>query len=266
MSQERFTRLPPRGAGRILGPRSQNERSLFFFEVRVPKVSAEHEQRRRQQILDAALACFSRRGYHATSMEDIVREAGLSVGALYTYFPSKEELFLALADTHAEHTLRRLERVMAGEWGLAERLERALDFFFDTLDDEIGPWSRVVLEFLSHGAGGNAVAELERRRCEERRAWLQELLESGVASGECRADLDARATADLLLALSDGLVMHWVGGRLAAPRDELKRAFRILIWHGVLAEARGPSRRSARSKHPAVEATLAAGTLGELQP
>src|SRR4051794_12312971 len=66
-------------------PVQQQKRMLVFLAVGVamPKVSVEHEQMRRQQILDAALTCFGRRGYHATSMEDIVREAGLSIGAIY---------------------------------------------------------------------------------------------------------------------------------------------------------------------------------------
>ena len=64
----------------------------------MPKISLVHEQKRRTQILAAAMTCFARQGYHATSMDDVVRESGLSVGAIYSYFPSKEDLFLALSD------------------------------------------------------------------------------------------------------------------------------------------------------------------------
>ena len=86
-------------------------------------VSLEHEQMRRQQILDAALACFSRRGYHATSMEDIVRESGLSVGALYSYFPSKEELFAALDELRFTRAMERLRGLLQGSGSPTERLE-----------------------------------------------------------------------------------------------------------------------------------------------
>ena len=58
----------------------------------MPKISPALGQQRRDQILAAALACFARQGYHATSMDDVVRESGLSVGAIYTYFSSKEDL------------------------------------------------------------------------------------------------------------------------------------------------------------------------------
>jgi len=61
----------------------------------MPKISEEKRQARRDQILAASWRCFSRRGLHATSMEDIVREANLSFGAVYLYYESKDELILA---------------------------------------------------------------------------------------------------------------------------------------------------------------------------
>ena|ERR1700722_4668140 len=61
----------------------------------MPKISEEKRQARRDQILAASWRCFSRRGIHSTSMEDIIREANLSSGAVYLYFQSKEELCLA---------------------------------------------------------------------------------------------------------------------------------------------------------------------------
>lgn len=56
----------------------------------MPKVSDAHLEARREQILDAAEACFSREGFHQTSMQDICREAELSPGAVYRHFSSKE--------------------------------------------------------------------------------------------------------------------------------------------------------------------------------
>lgn len=62
----------------------------------MPKVSEEHLASRRRQILDAAAACFARNGFHRTSMQDIVRESGLSAGLIYRYFPGKEDMILAI--------------------------------------------------------------------------------------------------------------------------------------------------------------------------
>ncbi|MFJ1460845.1 TetR/AcrR family transcriptional regulator [Nocardia sp. N2S4-5] len=63
----------------------------------MPRVSEEHLERRRQQILDAAQTCFANKGFHSTSMQDVFTESGLSAGAVYRYFKSKDDLIAALA-------------------------------------------------------------------------------------------------------------------------------------------------------------------------
>ncbi|AWK09286.1 TetR/AcrR family transcriptional regulator [Streptomyces spongiicola] len=61
------------------------------------RVSPEHLEARRRQILDGAARCFARNGFHATSMQDVFAEAGLSAGAVYRYFKGKDELISAIA-------------------------------------------------------------------------------------------------------------------------------------------------------------------------
>ncbi|MGI8772380.1 MAG: TetR/AcrR family transcriptional regulator [Acidobacteriaceae bacterium] len=61
--------------------------------------TTERGDTRRTHILDAARVCFLRDGFHATSMQDLLRKTGLSAGAFYRYFPSKESLVLAIAMT-----------------------------------------------------------------------------------------------------------------------------------------------------------------------
>lgn len=64
----------------------------------MPKVSEQHRERRRGQIVDAALRCFSAKGFQRTSMADIIAESGLSAGAIYGHFAGKQELALAVAE------------------------------------------------------------------------------------------------------------------------------------------------------------------------
>src|SRR6266436_2908069 len=72
----------------------------------MPKISQARRDARQQQILDAALACFSEDGFHQTGMADIVRRSGLSHGAVYLYFQSKDDLIEALAvDRHRQEAL-----------------------------------------------------------------------------------------------------------------------------------------------------------------
>ncbi|HVZ06190.1 TetR/AcrR family transcriptional regulator [Hyphomicrobium sp.] len=64
----------------------------------MPKLKPDTQRARRENILDAALTCFARGGFHATTMQAICREAGISPGALYVYFDSKEALIAGLCE------------------------------------------------------------------------------------------------------------------------------------------------------------------------
>ena len=61
----------------------------------MPKVTQAHIDARRKQIIEAAQACFSRQGFHQTSIQDICKEAELSPGAVYRYFPGKVQIIAA---------------------------------------------------------------------------------------------------------------------------------------------------------------------------
>jgi AcrR family transcriptional regulator len=86
----------------------------------LPKISEMRRESRRQQILQAALACFSEDGFHQTGMADIVRRSGMSHGAVYGYFQSKDEIIEALADDRHEgeailnSTAQRIEDPIEG--------------------------------------------------------------------------------------------------------------------------------------------------------
>ena len=68
----------------------------------MPKVSDEHRAGRRQQILDAAAACFARDGFHKTSMQDIVSASGVSAGLVYRYFAGKDDIIAAIVSAWHE--------------------------------------------------------------------------------------------------------------------------------------------------------------------
>src|SRR5438876_3524753 len=74
------------------------------------------------QILDAAVACFAKRGFHQASMHDISAEAGISVGLIYRYFQNKEAVISAMADRHKQEIQEILERARQAS-GLLESLE-----------------------------------------------------------------------------------------------------------------------------------------------
>jgi AcrR family transcriptional regulator len=199
----------------------------------LPKVSPAYEQRRREQILEAAMACFAQHGYRATSMEDIVHQSGLSVGAIYTYFPSKEELFLALADQRSKQVLDMLGELFRQPVPMAYKAQAAVDYFFQQLATEDDPYTRASLEFWSEASKSDRLRVRHAERCGLIRQFFHWVLSEAQHSGELRPDVDVPAVAELLMALHDGLMMLHLSGVRTVPLDALRAAYVALVNTGL---------------------------------
>lgn len=103
----------------------------------MPKVTDEHRASRRQQIIEAAAACFGRQGFHQTTMRDICSEADLSPGAVYGYFDGKDDLIAAVAAAGRASTRELFDHVRAGHDGLSA-LEAAFGYVFQHMDTDAG--------------------------------------------------------------------------------------------------------------------------------
>jgi Transcriptional regulator len=79
----------------------------------MPRISAARANEQRGRILDAALTCFAREGFHAATVQDIVEESGLSPGAIYGYFKGKTEIAMAIASERHAMERRRMEFALA---------------------------------------------------------------------------------------------------------------------------------------------------------
>src|SRR3712207_9349329 len=81
----------------------------------MPRVTDEHRLARREQILDAATATFAAQGFQATGMAEIIAASGLSAGAVYRYFTSKDQLIEAIVDRVLDEAAGRIEQLFAEE-------------------------------------------------------------------------------------------------------------------------------------------------------
>ncbi len=199
----------------------------------MPKVSAAYEQHRRDQILAAAMTCFARQGYHSTSMDDVVKESGLSVGAIYSYFSSKEELFLALADARAEQSLAYMNDLFRSPRPMADKCREAVDYFFQHLSEDFTPLARMGVEFLSEAAKSDRLKEHQMRRFESVRQFYCWLLRDLQQHGQIRQDADVEATAELMMALNEGILLMTVAGLRRTQLDALKDAYVAFLNNGL---------------------------------
>lgn len=90
----------------------------------MPKISDAHREMRRAQILDAAWRCFYREGLQATTMEQIIREAGMSASAMYRYFAGKDDIIFSAITSSLTAVSTLLEPIIAQELSPAALVER----------------------------------------------------------------------------------------------------------------------------------------------
>src|SRR5215213_2953822 len=176
----------------------------------MPRVSAAHEQEVRERIVSAALQVFGDRGYHGATIADVVRQSGLSVGAIYTYFKGKEDLFLATCDLASGRGLGELAARLPLGRTVAERLAIAVGFYFDSAEGEreIAPGNAdFLVQAWAQAEAEPAAREMLRRRREQLVMAGQFLLEEGIARGELPRWLDTGLVARAYITLLDGFLL-----------------------------------------------------------
>lgn len=174
----------------------------------MPKVTDAHIEARRQQILDAARACFSRKGFHQTTMHDICQEAELSPGAVYRYFPSKEDIIATIC-SEADQRNRSLIKAIEERGSTLQVLEELADTFFSLLDNIAARESMCVdIELWSESLSNPRIGAVMQRGFENVCEPLAEIVRRAQARGEINPSLDADATAQVLLSFFEGLVLQ----------------------------------------------------------
>jgi AcrR family transcriptional regulator len=197
-----------------------------------PDVSAE----RKQQIYQAALACFNSKGYYQTTMDDIVAESGLSKGALYWYFDSKKALFISLLDDFMAPMGQEWEIIAANQSLTAmEKLRRTLRLFgaqFDGMVDFFG----LVIEAWAQTHFDDDVQQLTREMYKPYLALMIRILEEGLARGEFQA-ANVAATSAVIMTLYDGLTLAVGAGMVDQDPQALLAAAEALVLRGLALEA-----------------------------
>ncbi|MDQ2868875.1 MAG: TetR/AcrR family transcriptional regulator [Verrucomicrobiota bacterium] len=160
---------------------------------------------RREQILDAALSCFAKRGFHQTSMHDISEEAGISVGLIYRYFANKEAVIAGIADEHKKRVQDLLVRARQ-----APTLMDALEILFTAHCCENSPQvvSAFVVDLFAEAGRNPALAELVRDVAQTALDGVTDLIAQAPEAQNGMANLTPRQLAELIFALNDGMLMR----------------------------------------------------------
>jgi AcrR family transcriptional regulator len=174
---------------------------------------------RRAQILEAALACFAKKGFHAAKMDDIVRACGLSKGAIYWHFKGKNEIFLALFDSFEQAIFAAWDQVDEGNALDALRREGEI-VITQVLQTRVflDAWT----EFLRHPKARRRFAKLYRQS----RARLAATVGRGIERNEIRA-CEPDHVAAAFTALVEGFLIQAFADPSYDPRDAWPTAWEV---------------------------------------
>ncbi len=193
-----------------------------------PDVSEE----RKAQIYQAALVCFNQKGYHLTTMDDIVAESGLSKGSLYWYFKSKKELFISLCGEIFGQMGQSLEAIVANEEaGATDKLLACLTLFSAEFKGMV-PFFGVMMEAWAQTRHDEDVQSLVSEIYEPYLALMSGIIEEGIANGEFHME-SPRSTAFVIMTLFDGITLALGTGLWQHDWDEIIDVAAELVLRGL---------------------------------
>jgi AcrR family transcriptional regulator len=163
------------------------------------------EEERKSQIITAALHCFARDGYDATSMDAIAAEAGLSKALLYYYYKSKDDVFESGFDAWIRGSTEESIRVLDVDQPRASLLQFAR--MTASLTDESSELFGLLLTYWEMAQRKQVLLERLRDAMNSVRSVLIEVLDAGVRIGEFPS-MDTHLVAVVLFATLDGLWVH----------------------------------------------------------
>src|SRR6266508_3862009 len=160
---------------------------------------------RHSQILDAALVCFAKRGFHQTSMHDISAEAGISVGLIYRYFENKEAVISAMADRHKKEISEVLQRAKQ-----ASTLLESLEILFTAhcCEEETRMVSAFVVDLYAEASRNPRVADLVRDVLQTAMDGVTDLIARSPEAQSAAHGLKPYEQAELIFAVSRGMLMR----------------------------------------------------------
>src|SRR5881398_3946139 len=193
-------------------------------------IQIEPTQDRREQIMQAAMACFAKRGFHQTSMHDISAEAGISVGLIYRYFENKEAVISAMADRHKKEISEMLERARQ-----APTLLESLEILFTAHCCEDAPQvvSAFVVDLYAEASRNPRVADLVRDVLQTAMDGVTELIARSPEAGSAADGLKPHELAELIFAVARGMLMFDVlrpHQMTAAERRERQLEVTRRLW------------------------------------
>jgi AcrR family transcriptional regulator len=203
---------------------------------------AERSAQTRAELMASARQLFLRRGFHASSLEQVAEEAGFTIGAVYSRFGSKADLFLAILDERIDQLVAEVAQVARLDQPLPAHAELLAGRRMALLERE-REWFPLVVEFWSHAARDERLRREFAARHERLVQAYAGLIEADYARLGLTLPLAPEVLARAVVAMGNGVALE----RLADPDrvpDGLLSTMAISFLRGAAADGPAAERRS----------------------
>lgn len=174
----------------------------------MPRITAARASAQRERILDAALTCFAREGFHAATMQDIVAESGLSPGAIYGYFKGKTDVVMAIASERHAMERRRMEHALAAS-DLDTSLVRLTEgFVLGLRDPQEKKWRRLAVQLWAESLSNPRLKREAVAGVTQAIEVLSPMIGNAQREGRWPAHLDPDSAARVLIAVLQGISLQ----------------------------------------------------------
>ncbi len=165
----------------------------------MPKVVPEYKEAAKSKIVEAARLVFAQKGYHDATMDDVAKEIGVSKGALYSYFKSKEDLLKEIS-LQGHQTLRTI----LSETGTCNNLEEALEKVYTMITEKYKGNLHTQFEIVALASHDAKIRKIVFEDYQKDIGAVEGFIEEKKKQGVMRTDVDARVLAELFTALYMG--------------------------------------------------------------
>lgn len=197
-----------------------------------PVVSDEYKEKKRKEILESAFEAFGEKGFQVSTIDDIVSLSGMSKGAIYNYFESKEEIYIQLMNMRTDQDFAKIDKQFADMKTATEKLTYLFSVY--TRAESNLKWQnsiRVHIEFWITSSRQEELQKLMIDRYNHKYlSYLENVIQDGIDKGEFHESSDPRLVASLFWGIIDGVCLHYsVIGEQFAYKEILKKAEEIIF-------------------------------------
>ncbi len=174
----------------------------------MPRISAARANEQRGRILDAALTCFAREGFHAATVQDIVEESGLSPGAIYGYFKGKTEIAMAIASERHAMERRRMESALAAP-DIDTSLRRLVEgFVLDLRNPAERRWRHLAVQLWAESLSNPRLKREALAGVSQAVDVLAPMIAQAQRQGRWPRHLDPPSVARVMVAVLQGISLQ----------------------------------------------------------